>query len=76
MGATIGPEILDLLIVRHRPAASLLQLRWGAESEIAREAYLAASKLRDAGRDRGDRRRIEALPALGALAAAALTFAE
>ena len=41
-----------------------------------REAYLAASKLRDTGRDRGDRGRIEALLALGALAAAALTFAE
>ena len=76
MGAVAGPEILDLLIVRNRPAASLLGLRWGAESEIAREAYLAASKLRDAGRDRGDRGRIEALLALGALAAAALTFAE
>lgn len=76
MGAVAGPEILDLLIVRHRTAASLLGLRWGAESEIAREAYLAASKLRDAGRDRGDRGRIEALLALGALAAAALTFAE
>lgn len=76
MGAVAGPEILDLLIVRHRPAASLLGLRWGAESEIAREAYLAASRLRDAGRDRGDRGRIEALLALGALAAAALTFAE
>lgn len=76
MGAVPGPEILDLLIVRHRPAASLLGLRWGAESEIAREAYLAASKLRDAGRDRGDRGRIEALLALGALAAAAMTFAE
>lgn len=76
MGAVAGPEILDLLIVRHRPAASLLGLRWGAESEIAREAYLAASKLRDAGRDRGDRGRIEALLALGALAAAAMTFAE
>jgi CelD/BcsL family acetyltransferase involved in cellulose biosynthesis len=76
MGAVAGAEILDLLIVRNRPAASLLGLRWGAESEIAREAYLAASKLRDAGRDRGDRGRIEALLALGALAAAALTFAE
>jgi CelD/BcsL family acetyltransferase involved in cellulose biosynthesis len=76
MGAVAGPEILDLLIVRNRPAASLLGLRWGAESEIAREAYLAASKLRDTGRDRGDRGRIEALLALGALAAAALTFAE
>lgn len=76
MGAAAGPEILDLLIVRNRPAASLLKLRWGAESEIAREAYLAASKLRHAGRGRGDRARIEALLALGALAAAALTFAE
>lgn len=76
MGAVAGAEILDLLIVRNRPAASLLGLRWGAESEIAREAYLAASKLRDAGRDRSDRGRIEALLALGALAAAALTFAE
>jgi len=76
MGAVAGPEILDLLIVRNRPAASLLGLRWGAESAIAREAYLAASKLRDAGRDRGDRGRIEGLLALGALAAAALTFAE
>lgn len=76
MGAVAGSEILDLLIVRNRPAASLLGLRWGAESEIARDAYLAASKLRDAGRDRGDRGRIEGLLALGALAAAALTFAE
>ncbi|HEY0623511.1 GNAT family N-acetyltransferase [Sphingomonas sp.] len=76
MGAVAGPEILDLLIVRNRPAASLLRLRWGAESEIAREAYLAASKLRDAGHERGDRGRIEALLALGALAATVLTFAE
>lgn len=76
MGAVAGPEILDLLIVRNRPAASLLGLRWGTESEIAREAYLAASKLRHGARARGERGRIETLLALGALAAAALTFAE
>ncbi|MCR5871343.1 GNAT family N-acetyltransferase [Sphingomonas sp. J344] len=76
MGAEIGPEILDLLIVRSRSAASLLRLRWGNESQIARDAYLAASKVRDAGRERGDRSRLEAWLAMGALAAAALTFAE
>lgn len=76
MGAVAGSEILDLLVVRNRPAASLLRLRWGAESRIARDAYLAASKLRDAGRSRADQGRIEALLALGALAAAAITFAE
>lgn len=76
MGAALGPEILDLLIVRHRSAASLLKMKWGSESEIAREAYRAANAVRDAGREGAGRRRIEAWLTMGALAAAAISFAE
>lgn len=76
MGAVRGSEILDLLIVRNRPAASLLKLKWGSESPIARNAYLTAARLRDAGRENAGRRRFEAALALGTLAAAAATFAD
>lgn len=76
MGAVGGQDILDLLVVRNRSAASLLRLRWGNESQIARDAYQAAAQVRDSGREGGDRSRVEALLAMGALAAAALTFAE
>ncbi|WP_066798205.1 GNAT family N-acetyltransferase [Sphingomonas soli] len=74
MGAVRGPEILDLLIVRRRSAASLLRLKWGSESAIARDSYLAAARLRNVGRETFPR--LEAMLAIGAIAAAALTFVE
>lgn len=76
MGAVRGERILDLLFVRNRSAASVLKLKWGRESLIARDAYLAASMLRDAGRNGERSGKLEALLAMGALAAAAITFAE
>ncbi|WP_326523147.1 GNAT family N-acetyltransferase [Sphingomonas sp.] len=71
MGARAGCEILDLLVVRSRPAASLLRIRWGEESRIGRAGFLEGAGER---RRFGDR--IEPWLAAGAMAAAALTLAE
>lgn len=76
MGAERGSEIVDLLIVRSRATATLLKLRWGRESTIARDAYLAAATLRNAGRETMRRGRFEALLAMAAVVAAAVSFIE
>lgn len=76
MGAEAGSRIVDLLLVRNRAASSLLQLRWGPECAIAAEAYRTASLLRHAARARKGRSRIDMLMAMGAIAAAAISFGE
>lgn len=76
MGAEAGSRIVDLLLVRNRAASSLLQLRWGPECAIAGEAYRTASLLRHAARARKGRSRIDMLMAMGAIAAAAISFGE
>lgn len=71
MGAVAGSEIVDLLIVRSRSAAQLLRFKWGAESELGRDVFLATMDERG-----GSRSLIEPLLAAGAIAAATLALTE
>ena len=51
MGATAGPEIVDLLIVRSRSMARLISLKWGEESPLGRDVFRATARKRpDLGR--------------------------
>ncbi len=71
MGAVPGTEIIDLLIVRNRPMAQLVQVKWGAESELGRQCY------RPAEMGRTDLMRyIRPVLAAGAIAATAVAVAE
>lgn len=71
MGAVAGSEIIDLLIVRNRRIAKLLSLKWGEESALCRDIYLAGVDQRG---DQGGL--IRHLLTAGAIAAAALALAE
>lgn len=68
LGAVAGSEIIDLLIVRNRSVAQVLQLSWGGECEVGRTIHRAS-----AGKGRSLKR---PLLAAGALAAAAVAAAE
>lgn len=74
MGAVQGSAMLDLLIVRSRSAARLLQFKWGAESDVGRDELLVGLAERDAARSPFTR--LEPYLAIGAIAASALTLGE
>ncbi len=76
MGAAPGSPIVDLLFVRSRTASSLLQLKWGPECDSARQAYRTASLMRHAARSQRSKARVDLLMAMGAVAAAAISFVE
>ncbi len=71
MGAVVGSEIIDLLIVRNRQLAQLLSLQWGAEPARCRDILLSTADQRG---DQGGL--IRHLLAIGAIAAAALAVVE